>query len=137
GVVGIIIGIALFLFRSRKDFPSLSIIRVIDLLVVPALLVATFIRLGNFVNQEILGTATHLPWGVVFGHPIDGSAPIPRHPAQLYEGVFYFLSFLVFWRLFPRLLYPVGRLSGIFFMVTFGFRFIVEFVKEDQSYFIG
>lgn len=137
GVVGILIGIVLFYFRMRKDFPFLSVVRVIDLLVVPSLLVGTFIRLGNFVNQEVLGTVSTAPWAVVFGHPIDGSAPVPRHPAQLYEAGFYFLSFLFFWRLFPRLMEPKGRLAGLFFIVTFGFRYLVEYVKEEQSYIFG
>ena len=137
GVIGILLGIVFFFFRVRKSFPFLSITRIIDMLVVPALLVGTFIRLGNFVNQEVLGTVTNVPWAVVFGHPIDGSIPAPRHPAQLYEAAFYFLSFLEFWRFFPRLLYPAGRLSGIFFVVTFGFRFLVEFVKEEQSLLLG
>ncbi|MCB1107386.1 MAG: prolipoprotein diacylglyceryl transferase [Chlamydiia bacterium] len=135
GAIGILIAIVLFARRSRKDFPFISSIRVIDLLVVPALLVGTFIRLGNFVNQEVLGTVTHLPWGVIFGHPIDGSIPEPRHPAQLYEALFYFSSFLVFCRFFPRLLYPRGRLAGWFFITTFGFRMVIEFIKEEQSTF--
>ncbi|MCB1110961.1 MAG: prolipoprotein diacylglyceryl transferase, partial [Chlamydiia bacterium] len=92
---------------------------------------------GNFINQEVLGTVTAVPWAIVFGHPIDGSVPAPRHPAQLYEALFYCLTFLVFWRLFPRLLHPVGRLAGLFFIVTFGFRFLVEYVKEEQSYIFG
>jgi prolipoprotein diacylglyceryl transferase len=137
GVVGILIGITLFYFRSRKEFPMISIRRIIDLMVVPSLFVGTLIRLGNFVNQEVLGTATILPWAVVFGHPIDGSAPIPRHPAQLYEALFYFGMFFVFWRLFPKLVEKVGRIAGLFFISTFIFRFFIEFLKEEQSHLMG
>lgn len=137
GVVGILIGITVFYFRSRKEFPMISIRRIIDLMVVPSLFVGTLIRLGNFVNQEVLGTASNLPWAVVFGHPIDGSAPIPRHPAQLYEALFYFATFLVFWRLFPKLVGRVGRIAGLFFISTFTFRFFIEFIKEEQSHLMG
>lgn len=137
GVVGILLGLTLFYYRSRKDFPMLSIRRIIDLMVVPSLFVATLIRLGNFINQEVLGIFTGVPWAIVFGHPIDGSYSAPRHPAQLYEALFYFLSFIIFWRLFPRLLKPAGRLAGLFFVTTFTFRFFIEFVKEEQSHLLG
>ncbi len=137
GVVGILIGLTLFCFRSRKEFPFLSIRRIIDLMVVPSLFVGMLIRLGNFVNQEVLGVGATVPWAIVFGHPIDGSFPVPRHPAQLYEALFYFLSFILFWRLFSKLLYPAGRLAGLFFCTTFTFRFFVEFIKVEQSHLIG
>lgn len=137
GVIGILIGITLFYFRSRKEFPMISVRRIVDLMVVPSLFVGTLIRLGNFVNQEVLGVGTTMPWGVVFGHPIDGSMPIPRHPAQLYEALFYFGTFLIFWRLFPKLIKPVGRLGGLFFISTFTFRFFIEFLKEEQSHLMG
>ncbi|QVL57174.1 MAG: prolipoprotein diacylglyceryl transferase [Simkaniaceae bacterium] len=137
GVIGILIGLTLFFYRSRKDFPFLSFKRIVDLMVVPSLLVATLIRIGNFINQEVLGIPTIVPWAIIFGHPIDGSYPAARHPAQLYEALFYFLSFVVFWRLFSKLLNPVGRLSGLFFITTFSFRFFIEFVKEEQSHLLG
>ncbi len=137
GIIGILIGINLFYFRSRRDFPILSIRRIIDLLIVPALFVGTLIRLGNFVNQEVLGVATTVSWAIIFGHPIDGSYPVPRHAAQLYEALFYFFSFLSFWAFFPRFLYPAGRLSGLFFITTFTFRFFIEFIKEEQSHLLG
>lgn len=137
GVIGILIGITLFYFRSCKEFPMISIRRIIDLMVAPSLFVGTLIRLGNFLNQEVLGTGTTLPWAVVFGHPIDGSAPIPRHPAQLYEALFYFGAFVVFWRLFPKLVGKVGRVAGLFFISIFTFRFFIEFLKEEQSHLMG
>ena len=134
GVIGILIGIIMFYYRMHKSFSFLSIKRILDILVVPALLVGILIRIGNFINQEILGKVSDVPWAIVFGHPIDGSSLAPRHPAQLYEATFYFLAFLGFWRLFPYLLYPSGRIAGLFFIVTFGFRFLVEYVKEEQSF---
>lgn len=137
GVIGILISLILFYYRSRKEFPMLSIRRIVDLMVVPSLLVATLIRIGNFINQEVLGIPATIPWAIIFGHPIDGSFPEARHPAQLYEALFYFLSFIVFWRLFSKLLKPKGRLAGLFFITTFSFRFFIEFVKEEQSHLLG
>ena len=59
---------------------------------------------------------------------------MPRHPAQLYEALFYLATFFLFWRLFPRLIRYPGRLSGIFFILIFVFRFLIEFIKEEQSF---
>ena len=133
GVIGALIGLSFFLFKNRREFPMLSHLRLIDLMVVPSLFVATWIRVGNFMNQEILGMPTKLPWSIIFGHPIDGSCPIPRHPAQLYEALFYFSSFLVYWKCFPKLIKSTGMLSGFFFLSIFSFRFLIEFLKEEQS----
>ncbi|MCB1085055.1 MAG: prolipoprotein diacylglyceryl transferase [Chlamydiia bacterium] len=137
GVIGIVVGLLLFMRRHKKTYPFLSVLRLIDLLVVPALFVGAFIRVGNFINQEVLGTVTTLPWAVVFLHPIDGGAPLPRHPSQLYEALFYALSALLYWKLFPRQSKNPGRLTALFFMTTFGFRFLIEWVKEEQSALLG
>ena len=136
-VIGILISVILFFLRVRKEFPMMSIARIMDLVVIPSLFAGVLIRIGNFINQEILGTVTMLPWGIVFGHAADGSAPVPRHPVQLYEALFYLGSFFLFFRLFPKLLFPVGRLSGLVFITVFVFRFFIEFIKEEQSYLIS
>ncbi|MCP5491195.1 MAG: prolipoprotein diacylglyceryl transferase [Chlamydiales bacterium] len=136
-VIGIFIAMTLFYLRSRKEYPMISIVRIIDLLVIPSLYAAVLIRFGNFINQEILGTVTASSWAVVFGNPAGGLPPLPRHPAQLYEAFFYFLSFLVFFRFFPKWLFPAGKIAGIFFISTFTFRFFVEFVKEEQSFHLA
>lgn len=137
GVVGILIGITVFYLRSRKEFPMISIRRIIDLMVVPALFVAVLIRIGNFINQEVLGVASQVPWAVKFGHPIDGSLPVPRHPAQLYEALFYLGMFFLFWFLFSKLIKGTGRLAALFFISIFTFRFFIEFLKEEQSFLMG
>lgn len=133
GVIGILVGVVYFYFRSRKEFPFLSILRCVDFLVVPALFVGSLIRVGNFINQEVLGKISNVPWAITFGHPIDGGPALPRHPAQLYESLFYFASFLLFWRLFSRWMSRPGRLTSLFFVWVFSFRFLIEYVKEEQS----
>lgn len=134
-VIGIMLSLWILRAHQTKSVHMLSWVAMLDLLVIPALLAGTFIRIGNFFNQEILGTESSLPWAIVFGHPIDGSLPVPRHPAQLYEALFYFLFFIILWslrKLLPKM-FIIGKTSGLFFIVVFTFRFLVEFVKMPQS----
>ncbi len=126
-VVGIMAALALFAKRVKIGVKSW-----IDVLAVPACIAGAFIRLGNFVNQEILGKVCSLPWAVTFGHPVDGSMPAPRHPVQLYEAVGYLaIGFVLHrvWKKAPR----SGFVAGLFFVCVFAFRFCVEFLKERQS----
>lgn len=135
GTLGVIIGIALFLYFYRKDLPGLTFVKLMDILVIPTALAVTFIRIGNFINQEILGAPTSLPWGVIFGHPADRSFPEPRHPVSLYEALCYFGIFLVLyslWKIKGDHL-KRGFLSGLFFILVFGSRFVVDFLKMPQS----
>ena len=104
----------------------------LDLIVVPVCLTAALIRIGNFMNQEILGTPTQVPWAVIFGHPADHSLPVPRHPIQIYESLFYFALFITLSFLRRNIKEP-GRITGLFFTLLFTFRFFIEFLKSRQS----
>ncbi|MBP9840972.1 MAG: prolipoprotein diacylglyceryl transferase [Simkaniaceae bacterium] len=128
--------IALFLFTKKTKI--LSFWEVVDLVVVPVALAGCFIRLGNFMNQEVLGVPSGIPWAVLFGHPIDGSLPVPRHPVQIYEALVYVVSFFILYRLWPLWRFIPGRITGLFFILIFGSRFLIESIKEGQSaYEIG
>lgn len=133
--LGILVAIFLYRLSIKKAAPHLTWIRLLDYICVPVPLCGAFIRIGNFINQEILGSVTSLPWGVIFGHPADHSLPIARHPVQLYEAFFYFLVFIFLWRLsyYPRHLLKEGRIVGLFFILVFGFRFFIEYIKLEQS----
>lgn len=133
--IGIVLALILFGRRIRSIAPRLNWIRLLDFVCVPTAFAGCCIRVGNFINQEILGTASNLPWAVVFGHPADRSAPIPRHPAQLYEAFFYLAVFALLWRLSfkPLFLEKSGKLIGLFLILVFGFRFVIEFFKTEQS----
>ncbi|MBI5274300.1 MAG: prolipoprotein diacylglyceryl transferase [Chlamydiales bacterium] len=135
GIAGVLVSLILFYRKHKEDIPSFHWISLLDLMVIPSCFIATCIRLGNFINQEILGIPTHMPWSVVFLHPIDGSAPIPRHPVQLYEAFFYlfmlFYLHVLFRKKFAHL--SIGLLSGNFFFFTFVFRFFIEFFKERED----
>lgn len=132
-MLGIFISLFLFLKKYQKTIPSLSWRRLLDWVVVVGSLVGAFIRVGNFINQEILGKVTNVPWAVVFGHPIDGSLPAPRHPVQLYEAAFYLFIFGVCYFLYRSKKWPDGKLAGLGFAAVFSFRFFIEFFKEEQS----
>jgi prolipoprotein diacylglyceryl transferase len=125
GVLGLLI--ALYLY-SRKT--KHSMIDTIDLIGVVVGLSFGFIRLGNFMNSEIIGIPTTLPWGVIFER-VDN---LPRHPAQLYEAISYFIIFAIMMILYKKMR---DRLkNGFFFgLATVLFvtaRFLIEFVKENQ-----
>jgi phosphatidylglycerol---prolipoprotein diacylglyceryl transferase len=138
-VIGIIAATFLFSARIRKKYPDLTWVRILDFIAVPTPLAGACIRVGNFFNQEILGTPTNLPWAVVFGHPADGSPPGPRHPAQLYEALWYLVLFFILWRLCqrPSFLLKQGKLIGLFLILAFTFRFLIEFLKTEQSHILG
>lgn len=92
---------------------------------------AAGIRLGNFLNSEIVGRATNLPWGVKFLR--YEQFPIPRHPSQLYEfalGIFVLLTLLLVDKLAGKEKRPRGLMTGLFLTLYFAGRFCVEFVKE-------
>lgn len=137
--LAILIALYIFSRRVKNIAKGLSWIRLLDFVAVPVALCGSFIRVGNFFNQEILGKKTSLPWGVVFGHPADHSFPAPRHPVQLYEAFFYILVFLLLWRLTYRLKFLLGegKLIGLFLILVFGFRFFVEFLKMEQSHLLS
>lgn len=133
--VAIFLAIFLFARNYRYIKPKLDALKLLDLVAIPTLCAAVFIRLGNFSGQEILGTKTSLPWAVIFGHPADLSMPAPRHPVTLYESGFYFLLLIlfVFLTFKTKLLEKKGRSIALFFILVFSFRFFIEFFKEKQS----
>jgi phosphatidylglycerol---prolipoprotein diacylglyceryl transferase len=126
---------ALWLFCHRHHLRTLC---VLDLVVIPTPLVGAFIRLGNFINQEILGIPTDVPWGVVFLHPVGSNIIVPRHPVQLYEACSYVVVtvfLFLLWRKEPSLAHR-GRVTGWFFVSVFSIRFLLEFFKEEQSVYL-
>ncbi len=125
GVLGLLI--ALYLY-SRKT--KHSMIDTIDLIAVVAALASGFIRLGNFMNSEIIGMPTSKSWGVVFER-VDS---IPRHPAQLYEAISYFVIFTIMMILYKKRRDRLknGFFFGLLLALLFSARFIIEFVKENQ-----
>lgn len=135
GVAGVMLALFIYSKLIRKRIPQLTFLRLLDYVAIPSALVACFIRLGNFMNQEILGTPTTLPWGVLFGHPADGSPQVPRHPVQLYEALAYLITFIILWTYWKKQTSETksGAYVGILLMCIFGSRFILEFWKSTQD----
>jgi prolipoprotein diacylglyceryltransferase len=102
----------------------------IDLIAVVAALGSGFIRLANLMNSEIIGTPTTMPWGFIFER-VDN---VPRHPAQLYEAILYFLIFGIMMFLYKtsRVKLKNGFFFGLVLVLIFVSRFIIEFFKENQ-----
>jgi prolipoprotein diacylglyceryl transferase len=100
---------------------------------------AGLIRIGNLFNSEIYGEVTEVPWGFIFLRETDPALlPIvPRHPTQLYEALFcFFLLGLTFflWK-YRRQVLAEGFITGLFLILLFSFRFLVEFLKNNQESF--
>ena len=124
GLLGVLAAFALYAWRNGRNFMDVS--DFVAPLVTPGLL---FGRLGNFINGELWGHVTNLPWGMVFPH----AGPEPRHPSQLYEAGLE--GVVLFWILWvysarPR---PRGAVSGVFALGYGVFRFLVEFVRVPDA----
>ena len=133
--VGMLVALVLFTLFHRRKYPFMTFLVTLDAVVVASAFVGGCIRIGNFMNQEILGLPTKLPWGVIFLRPMDGPAGIPLHPVQLYEAFFYFLVFVVLWLVWKQSKKSLGAglLTGLFLVMVFTFRFLIEFVKLPLS----
>ena len=125
GFIGVLLAMALFAHRNGK--PWLALMDFIAPLVPPGLAAG---RLGNFLNGELWGRPTDLPWGMVFPQ-VDN---LPRHPSQLYEfGLEGVVLFTLLWWFSskPR---PVGAVSALFLIGYGTSRFLVEFAREPDSF---
>ncbi|NYT64066.1 prolipoprotein diacylglyceryl transferase [Alcaligenaceae bacterium] len=126
GLIGVIVVLLVF---ARKRHKTLLEIGDFVAPLIPLGLAAG--RLGNFINGELWGRPTTLPWGMVFPQSGDG---IARHPSQLYEMALEGLVlFVVIW-LFTRKPRPMGQASAVFLMGYGLFRFLVEFTREPDYY---
>ncbi len=123
------IGLIIMLLIYARKF-SIKFMTVLDVIAIATPLAGAFIRLGNLMNSEIIGTPSDLPWAFIFRH-VDN---IPRHPAQLYEAISYLLIFLLVYFIYRKNIFEVGK--GFYFGITtlliFVVRFFVEFIKVDQ-----
>ena len=127
GLVGGIIGGVLVCRMYKLDAWTLA-----DLAVIGAPLALCLGRCANFVNGELWGKPTDLPWGVVFG---GTAGEMPRHPSQLYEafleGIVLFCILQVLSRKKPLL--PQGTFMGVFVMGYGIVRFLIEFVRVPDA----
>jgi len=120
-LVGIVIAGYLFCKKKNIDFYKLA-----DVVVIPAALALMLGRIGNFINSELYGRITNLPWGVKF-KDAEGF----RHPSQIYEALKNLLMFIVLWNIKEKNL-PKGFMFWLF-VTMYGFlRFFIEFFREPD-----
>ncbi|PPK84562.1 prolipoprotein diacylglyceryl transferase [Neolewinella xylanilytica] len=134
GVIGVVTALWLFSkFVSKQSFFWIS-----DKVAAPIALVGAMIRFGNLMNSEIVGTPSDAPWAFLFVNARPAIlAEVPRHPVQLYESISYLAVFgLLLWLYWnTELRKRPGFLTGLWFALIFGFRFIWEFFKSQQGGF--
>ncbi|KTG16161.1 MULTISPECIES: prolipoprotein diacylglyceryl transferase [unclassified Guyparkeria] len=125
GLLGVLVAMALY---ARAQ--GLAFFTVTDF-IAPLVPIGLFFgRIGNFINAELWGSPTTLPWGMVF----PGAGPEPRHPSMLYEAFLEGLVlFLLLW-LFSMKPRPRMAVSGLFLLGYGTFRFAVEFVREPDAH---
>jgi phosphatidylglycerol---prolipoprotein diacylglyceryl transferase len=134
---GAAIGILLSLWWFVKKRPQINFLWIADRIAIVVALAASFVRLGNFLNSEIIGTPSDMPWAVLFVRSTEYSL-VPRHPVQLYESICYILIFIYFFFSYrsKKSSIPSGLFCGQFLVIVFSIRFILEFFKEEQAAFI-
>ncbi|MDD5623434.1 MAG: prolipoprotein diacylglyceryl transferase [Candidatus Peribacteraceae bacterium] len=118
------VAIALLLVARRKGIPLLHLV---DLCIVPAAIGLALGRLGNFINQELYGTVTTLPWGMEF----PGAQGL-RHPVQLYAIAKDLLLALVCFLHLRRSVQRPGSTTALFLMLYSILRFLLEELREQD-----
>ena len=150
GTLGLIISLWLYCRKTKIHY-----VDVLDMIAVATPITACSIRLANLMNSEIIGKPTDVPWAFIFER-VD---MLPRHPAQLYEAIAYFIFFLGMIYLYKRgqkkqmtspqtdfsgtklksspitLPYHRGFFFGLCLTEIFVFRFFIEYLKENQVNF--
>jgi len=125
GLLGVVV--AAIIFCRRR---GLSMLLTGDILVTAAAVGLGLGRIGNFINGELWGRVTDVPWAMVF----PGAGPLPRHPSQLYEALLEgVILFAVLWLLHRRQA-AAGIPFFTFFLLSGTFRFIVEFFRQPDAH---
>lgn len=155
GAAGILLAVWLYSRKIKMHF-----LKLLDRVALIVPLAGGMVRIGNLMNSEIYGVQTTVPWAFKFMKNREDLLPafnasggkceitdfncmadywIPRHPTQLYEGIFYLIMFVVFYFIFKKFIakWKEGTFLGWFVTVLFVFRYIIEFTKVDQVEFEG
>lgn len=126
GLIGVLV--VMFLFARKRGVTFFTLSDFIAPLI-PLGLAAG--RLGNFINGELWGRPSTVPWAMVFPGSGDG---IARHPSQLYQmGMEGILLFIILW-LFSNKPRPTGQVSAVFLIGYGTFRFLAEFTREPDNF---
>lgn len=127
--IGIVTSCILFVRKNKFNFWWLM-----DRVAIAVAIGGACIRLGNLMNSEIYGFETSLPWGFIF---VREDETMPKHPTQLYEALSYLILFVFLYAAyFKNWLYQRRGLAfGIFMIIMFVARFLIEFIKNPQEEF--
>ena len=127
GAAGVIIAIALYSWRHNKPFLEIS-----DIICSVVPIGLFFGRVANFINGELWGKVTNVPWGIVFSN----AGEYPRHPSQLYEagleGLFLFIVLALI--ILNKGLKKKGLVSGSFLFIYSSSRIFIEFFREPDQH---
>ena len=128
GIIGGLITLFIYNRKYKRGYLWL-----LDRLIIAGAALGGFIRLGNLMNSEIIGTPSNLPWAFVFTR-VD---QIPRHPSQLYEAIFYFIVSIALYMVWKsgKFYATHGFIFGLGVTLIFTQRFLIEFLKENQVAF--
>ena len=126
GMLGVMVGIYIYARQYKHSY-----IWLLSRMTIPGTLVAASVRFGNLFNSEILGKASNLPWAIVFER-VDN---IPRHPVQLYEAFSYLAIFAILIFIYRKIspIFSTKLLPGVFLILLFGARFLLEYTKTEQA----
>ncbi len=130
---GAAIGIIIAMYYFSKKVSKKPMLWILDRVVIPVAFGGIFIRIGNFFNSEIVGkkVADDFPLGVRF---LANNEDFFRHPGQLYESFGYIIVFFILWYVYWKTdkKNVLGYIFGLFLVLLWSVRFLVEFVKEAQ-----
>lgn len=123
GLLGVLLAVFIFGKMHQRSFWTVT-----DF-IAPAIPLGIMAgRLGNFINGELWGRVTHMPWGIIFPH----AGTLPRHPSQLYEFGLEGLCLFIILNVYAKKPRNTGSVSGLF-LVCYGlFRFGIEFFREPD-----
>ena len=132
GAIGLLLGIWWYVRKYGKKY-NIDFLWIGDRIAIAVAFAGMAIRLGNLMNSEIYGYETTLPWGFIFVR--DGQT-VPHHPTQIYEALAYLsIGFILLPLYFSKLSKKIyrGFIFGLFLILLFGARFMIEFLKMPQD----
>ena len=131
---GAAIAMIVSMYLYNKRVLKKTVLWILDRVVIPVALGAVFVRIGNFINSEIIGKPTNSDFGVIFKQ-LPLNEQVARHPSQLYEAFCYVFVFVIlfyfYWK--TKKSEQQGFLFGLFLVLLWSVRFFVEFSKEAQN----
>ena len=127
GLLGVLLAMGLYARKAGKDY--FQVTDFIAPLIPPGLF---FGRIGNFINGELWGRVSDVPWAMLFHTP--GAGDLPRHPSQLYQAALEGLALFVILWVYSARPRPTMAVSGLFLLGYGMFRFITEFFRQPDAH---